>query len=53
VGSSKNKIVGLLTNSNPMESRLHSPPDKQEIRVRPVSVSPSVAITLSIYAQLT
>jgi hypothetical protein len=44
VGSSKNKIDGLLNNSTPMESRLHSPPDKQEIRVCLLFVSPSVFI---------
>ena len=45
VGSSKNKMSGLSINSSAMERRLHSPPDKQEIRVRRQFKRPSVCIT--------
>jgi hypothetical protein len=42
-------MAGLLNNSTPIESRLHSPPDKQEIRVRLLFIRPNVFITSLIY----
>jgi hypothetical protein len=37
--------------SSPMESRLHSPPDKWQTRVCRLSASPNIFMTCSIYAQ--
>lgn len=51
VGSSKNKTDGLSISSSAIDSRLHSPPDKREIRVCWLFVNPSVFITSSIYKE--
>lgn len=48
VGSSRNKMAGLSINSNPMASRLHSPPDKQETLVDWLFVNPKVFMISSI-----
>lgn len=48
VGSSRNRTAGLSNNSRPIESRLRSPPDKFEILVRWLFISPKVFKIISI-----
>jgi hypothetical protein len=49
VGSSRNKMDGLLMISSPMASLLHSPPDKREMRVCRLSAKPNSFNTCSTY----
>lgn len=51
VGSSKNRKDGSSNNSSPIDSRLRSPPDKQEMRVFLLLDNPSVFTIDSICHQ--